>query len=438
MLVRAILLLVGTILVTVSLVLLFSSVVDPRHDRVVEFNEAVRVWNAEYRSELSALAVWAQFQSGNSTQLSPSGETDILDGGKDVSAYVPLKFRWKGPGLFSIPPTNDSTINFEEENKWFRFGGRQLVAWQTQTRAVTFTLAHPRLVQNVSWSLPGVDLLRKSVVSASKKSCDFEYRGYFEPITGRCHFIDKVRSVCLVLHHNATQSRFTITPDSGCWPLPDVAKSQQKTAIYERIPVALVPPTYQPQLWDWSSFELVIRSEHDPYLTAFRLTSGALQFGLTPTDHFVLGVVLLLVGGLLVAGPCIDLLRTFHLARAMPPAAQSRHAYSSVHTNIDDWYDDDLDDLDEDLFQTPVTTSTPSSSAPSSSVTKSQSTFSSQPTTNDTFASTSSVSRSRLNPPSSAFSLGETTANNNNSTNPTKHRVIFSPSTFAPSQQMYR
>lgn len=136
------------------------------------------------------------------------------------------------------------------------------------------------------------DIMKYVAVGANTKMCRVHYGGLM--INGQCYERVAIAGVCMTIQDTSAGWQPPPAGRRGCFGSP------MEVLFGKSCPGSHAHLTSDDPTCDFSLANMTLRSLHDPHEVALSLTSGTLNFGLTPHENWVQGMVMLVIGCVLL------------------------------------------------------------------------------------------------------------------------------------------
>ena len=295
----------------------YDSFDDPRLVAIKPYNEAVDAWNNQKRSVFADSVFEWRLVSPLPEPVTiegADGQTNTVDRFKEVDpkspeakavpwtgmaqvkvveplahdqslegihTYEPL--RWVGSGVLPAAPPG----HLEEQDGVIKWSGAE---YQLQLRATT------KSGKSSVFNVEPIEPMKEVAVAANTKMCRIHHHNNFH--NGRCWDRVAISQVCMRLAHTL----------EGGWGAPADGVSRGCAAGAELSFGRSCPGAgysshglgAQDPGCDFSHVNFTVRSMDDPHIIAMSLTDSTLNFGNTPHENWVTGILMMCVGGVLL------------------------------------------------------------------------------------------------------------------------------------------
>lgn len=306
-------------LVTAVVVLALGT--EQLHEQKAEaFEQSVAAWVTE-RPSFDGLHVTTRFIQHDGTwghevrlkrYLEENVDLSMEETAQDLSRYEPLSYRVQGVPTAFQPPVSYATLNWEVGDlSWERIGAMI---------RVNITIADTQLQ---TMEMP----LVKAVAHREQKGGYHHCHDHTISRTGgMCWVYERVTRICLQVEMQGTSWRFAsrrlgANDSYGC----EHRRGEWSIARYDTAPFPF--SSSGEQLVPHGGFEgleIVLRSAHDPYLTALELTNGTLDFGMSVSEVKWLAGVLFVMAFMLAVPPACSIGMWWHKSRQQSRRSQIR------------------------------------------------------------------------------------------------------------------
>lgn len=304
----------------------YDSFDDPRNVAILPYNRAVAAWNNEGRREFAdSVFEWRLVSprpqmvtiKGNcedKEETTPKGCTkthevqqlkDVDPASSDapwvpmVQAHIPEPLsrdqsmegilpyeplRWVGTGVLPASPPGHLERGEDGMNRWT--GSK----YKLQLRARS-----PGNDGKVAiFDIEEIEPMKEVPVAANTKMCRLHHGGNFHD--QRCWDREAIAAVCLRLNYTSDGWKAPEGMSRGCVAGTELSFSRScpGSSIMGRSQLSDEPGC------DFSHVNFTLRSIDDPHTVAMTLTDGTLNFGYTPHENWVTGIVMMVVGGVLL------------------------------------------------------------------------------------------------------------------------------------------
>jgi len=245
-----------------------------RADNIKSMNHAIELWRDDYQQVFSA----EQFLLGTNNQ--PPSVKLQRDSSKDFAE----------PELESYTPSSYFTSSKVIPSTTFQQGLKQSISFAASGNSSgTFSVS--------------VNLFKIHITSDSDDDCD---RANGQYTNGNCYYYYVLSDVCVkVSKQNGKMTSDLTYGGVGCWYSNGFPEDNGVwvPAKYEQVPYnngAVFTQTFL-----FTSGEIRVRHNNDPYVYAQHLTLGTMSLGLTPKQKLMVGILLMGVGGFFMLPCCI-------------------------------------------------------------------------------------------------------------------------------------
>jgi hypothetical protein len=144
------------------------------------------------------------------------------------------------------------------------------------------------------FDIDDIEPLKEVPVAANTKMCRLHHGNNFHD--HRCWDREAISSVCLRLNYTSDGWKAPEGMNRGCAAGSELSFSRScpGSSIMGRNQLNDEPGC------DFSHVNFTVRSMDDPHTIAMQLTDGSLNFGYTPHENWVTGIVMMVVGGVLL------------------------------------------------------------------------------------------------------------------------------------------
>uniref|UniRef100_A0A7S4P7B8 Uncharacterized protein n=1 Tax=Guillardia theta TaxID=55529 RepID=A0A7S4P7B8_GUITH len=304
----------GSTLLFTGLWYAYISFDDARLQAIKPYNDAIMAWEDTYRKNLVESSFqWRLLSPQEKKVTVPCSDTQPSNCTKVETQYVDVEassaeaaaIPWKD---MQIDTTPDPLAADQSMKGIKNYTALKLVALGMLPKTIQGHIDHATgqwvgnkfklQVKSVHQGMTSVidiepfDIMKYVAVGANAKMCRVHYGGLM--INGQCYERVAIAGVCM-----------TIQDTSAGWQPPSAGRcgcfgSGMEVLFGKSCPGSHAHLTSDDPTCDFSLANMTLRSLHDPHQVALSLTSGTLNFGLTPHENWVQGMVMLVIGCVLL------------------------------------------------------------------------------------------------------------------------------------------
>jgi len=269
-----VMILLGPLLLGIGIWRFISAPADhERKDNLQQMNDAIDKWNSMFRAEFTNVSFTAWSNQYQTPVLFTPSTSDPLPDTNGLKSYVPLKYV-------------ASSSNWIPTTYW------------SSTQQISFSFNASQT--NRTFESDFYYLFHTYSNSDSINTCQSN-KGIYDNSTGTCKYYQTMDSFCVKVSKNSGNGwnfdqtfggygcDYTQTHMSGYW----------NPIVYDNVYYSKTSP------YSYDNFPGTIRSQYDPYIVAQYITKGTLQFGLTPAQKAIVGIILIAIGACFCIPCCI-------------------------------------------------------------------------------------------------------------------------------------